>query len=444
MSETPRGSLDLERTTTNGSVAANGIPGSPLIKEKEPIVREKSSLGVEEGDGTKKPLETISEPEPELEKAKDKVDELKSNTKAGAISPTPNPRHSSENPSTNPSTASNIASPSSEALSRLRETNADLTNRLIAMETELDGLRTDSGLLSEARGVVSTLEKERAGLEERLRGQQSQLDKGEGLRNELGQVKLDLAGATERADKAETTLESLRKDLKRAEKRIVEAEEKGQTDLKEIQSRLDRQREREGGLEGEIARLKQAHSEVDSTRTDLEGKLETIKNQYDVSQRELSTLQETHAGLQSSHADLTKRLGTMTRDLAEAQTSATTFQGLNTSHSAKISLLETSLATSTTEVESLKSELAVQKKKADQAAESRGGLQKDNRELLDQLEEMRGRLGEVIKEREEAVQRSAELQKRVTEIEVRQCSSLVMTILLYLRAFARPRRHHSM
>jgi chromosome segregation ATPase len=155
---------------------------------------------------------------------------------------------------------------SSAELASLRETitsltteNATLVNRLTTLENTISTLRTDAGLLIEARAENARLEEESRELRSQLEVQGTKLAGFERIKEDMDAVRAESEDAASRAIKSEGEVERLEKEVERLKKEVDEKDEAVKNQTEELETRLTRQREREGGLEAEVARLKQVN-----------------------------------------------------------------------------------------------------------------------------------------------------------------------------------------
>lgn len=136
-----------------------------------------------------------------------------------------------------------------ETVSLLIAERTDLQSQLAAVTASLHAAKADSGLLAEGRALIGTLEGEKADLETRLDEASRRADRVEGLEKELGE-------AQKQAESAGAENERLDGEVKRLQKENEEAGKKLQEKVEELEKGLERSREREGGLEAELRRLR--------------------------------------------------------------------------------------------------------------------------------------------------------------------------------------------
>lgn len=158
--------------------------------------------------------------------------------------------------SSRPSSASQNAS--SDPVVNLQRTvslliaeRSDLQTQIASLQALLTSAKGDSQLLAEGRTLISQLEREKRDLE-------AGLNESNERANKAAETAIELR-------KAETQLESLRKEredlvgqIGDVEKRRLEREEGERVRTRE----LERAREREGGLEAEVGRLRQVSGDA--------------------------------------------------------------------------------------------------------------------------------------------------------------------------------------
>lgn len=136
-----------------------------------------------------------------------------------------------------------------ETISLLIAERSDLQEQLAKLKASLSAAEADSKLLAEGRDLITKLEGEKTDLESRLAKADEKSRLADELGAKVGSLEGDVKGLTEERDRLKDEAEEVE------ERRRKEGEgEKERTD--ELEKSLSRAREREGGLEAEIGRLR--------------------------------------------------------------------------------------------------------------------------------------------------------------------------------------------
>jgi chromosome segregation ATPase len=142
-------------------------------------------------------------------------------------------------------------------ITSLNKDKSDLTARISSLESTISSLQTDAGLLKEARVENQRLEEESREQRSVIDAQSAQLIDLQKLQAELDSVKLDLETTSQKAKTGDEDVERLMEDVKKLTKEMKAKEAAVKSQTEDLENRLNRQRDREGGLEAEVARLKQ-------------------------------------------------------------------------------------------------------------------------------------------------------------------------------------------
>lgn len=226
-------------------------------------------------------------------------------------------------------------------------------------------------------------------------------------------------------------LEEVREDASAESARLIDEVKRLN---REVEERLERQRERERGLEIEVNRLKQVrsyfrrlevvlnesqeHHEVVAAQDDSEAELAQMKDQHSDLLREKAQLEEAHGTLQTAHDELSAALQANEKELDNLRLQLAERTTALTESTTRVGTLESSTATLTAAQESLRAQLAKETKRAEGAQSSREALLVDNQGLMSQLEEMRERNGQVMKDLAELGEERDALAGTVDKLEV--------------------------
>lgn len=135
--------------------------------------------------------------------------------------------------------------------------------------------------------------------------------------------------------------------------------------------------------------------------------------------RERDQLQLSHDTLKTAHQDLTKSSDATTTELESLRKRLTDAETALTESVAQVGTLEAAAAAAKGKHDTLKSQLAKETKRAEAAHTSREALLAENQGLLSQLEEMRERNGQIMKELVELGEERDGLASSVSKLEVR-------------------------
>jgi chromosome segregation ATPase len=162
----------------------------------------------------------------------------------------------------------------------------------------------------------------------------------------------------------------------------------------------------------------QEHHEVTAAQDDSEAELSQMKDQHSDLLREKARLEDANGTLRTAHDELSsalqaneKELDNLRLQLAESTTSLT-------ESTRRVGTLESSTAALTAAQETLRAQLAKETKRAEGAQNSREALLVDNQGLMSQLEEMRERNGQVMKDLAELGEERDALTGTVDKLEV--------------------------
>ncbi|KAK4686182.1 hypothetical protein P7C73_g3947, partial [Tremellales sp. Uapishka_1] len=299
-------------------------------------------------------------------------------------------------------------SPPTDSLANLQQTvslliaeRSDLQARLAKLQAELSAAKGDSQLLEEGRGLMARLDEEKTALEERLSVAETGMENAKEVEKEVERLK-------EQLDKAEREKEGLRGVVEGLEKKYREMTEGEEGKAGE----LEKARVREGGLEAEIGRLRRSSTELSSNLAKATAELKAMSQSSSTTQTALAELQSAHAILQTSH-------DTLSTDQNALQSS---YDGLQSTHSelkdsfstslSKIASLEHSLESTKTELASTKNDFSTASKRAESVEKRRAALQNENDDLVKQLEEMRGKVIEIMEEKVDMAARIESLEAK--------------------------------
>jgi len=136
-----------------------------------------------------------------------------------------------------------------ETVSLLIAERTDLQNQVAALTTSLNAAKAESGLLAEGRALISKLEADKADLEARLEETSRRAER-------VGGLEKDVADLQAQAEKKRSENERLEGEVDRLQAENEEAGKKLQEKVEELDKGLERSRQREGGLEAELGRLR--------------------------------------------------------------------------------------------------------------------------------------------------------------------------------------------
>lgn len=132
--------------------------------------------------------------------------------------------------------------------------------------------------------------------------------------------------------------------------------------------------------EKELTELRASSSKTADELKKLTASHETLRKEHDTLSGEHSTLKTSHTDLTSTHDKLKDEHGTSSKSLKTS---------------------EASLKKTSVELEKTKTSLSQTTKRAEAAEKKRDALHNDNGELVKQLEEVRGRVVQVMEEKAE-------------------------------------------
>lgn len=300
----------------------------------------------------------------------------------------------------------------------------DPTAALLAAQARLTALESStSEELTHTRAQVTSLESTNTTQTTRIADLERRLSDAEHLAKERDDQLVAL-----RSREAAAVLDAERVRGERdAEVRRLE---------REVEERLERQRERERGLEIEVNRLKQVrrgssccvvhsgligvqeHLEVVAAKEDSEAELTAIRDQHADLAREKERLEASHETLRTAHDDLTTSSQTTTSEMNTLRARLADADTALTKSTTRIHTLESSSAELERKRETLHAQLGKEMKRAEAAQTSREALLVENQGLLSQLEEMRERNGQVMKELVEVGEERDALVGSVGKLEV--------------------------
>lgn len=137
-----------------------------------------------------------------------------------------------------------------ETISLLMAERSDLQSQITGLKESLEAAKGDSKLLEEGRALISTLEQEKRSLEDRLEAEAKKSERVVELQGTSWRLEEELVALRKEHIEAKSRSESELAESKRKE-------EEFQSKVTEAEKALERAREREGGLEAEIGRLRQ-------------------------------------------------------------------------------------------------------------------------------------------------------------------------------------------
>lgn len=140
---------------------------------------------------------------------------------------------------------------------QIQKDREDLQAQLQTISRLNSSLQTDSGLLNEARALTSKLETDNELLEEKVQGLLALEEELSHLKSKRDEEQNQHQEAKDEAEKQRQELSNLRDELEKEKIKLSEAKMEGDKMIKDLEARLERQREREGGLESELTKLKQ-------------------------------------------------------------------------------------------------------------------------------------------------------------------------------------------
>lgn len=146
---------------------------------------------------------------------------------------------------------------SNDSLANLQETVSLLLNERSELQSQLSSLRSefetaqgDTKLLEQGRELIKDLEEEKRSLEFQLNEAQDKAARIEGLERQVKSTENELEGVKK-------TKEYLQEEKERLESELVVQRDAEKERVVELEKAIERSREREGGLEAEIRRLRQ-------------------------------------------------------------------------------------------------------------------------------------------------------------------------------------------
>jgi chromosome segregation ATPase len=302
-----------------------------------------------------------------------------------------------------------------QTITELLSERSDLQAHITSLQSSLDATKAELKLLDEGKALAASLEQTNKALESQLENAKEEISR--------------LAAVEKQLENAQGRLDHLTLAKQTAEDSVnqVRLETAGEiASLKDsigvIEKQLERARGREGGLEAEVGRLKQvsgrcsfvlddiwllqSNNQLSTSLTSTNTQLDSLKASSTTTESNLASLRQAHDDLQSGHTALTD-------ERAKLQTSHETLQTIlmSTEHSHKISQSQLSelttnlestraeLSSSKIELDKIRKDLAADRKKSEGVEKKRSALQEENAQLVAQLEEVRGRVVEVMEEK---------------------------------------------
>ncbi|KAJ9105812.1 hypothetical protein QFC19_003380 [Naganishia cerealis] len=278
---------------------------------------------------------------------------------------------------------------------------------LAAAQEELATLKTQLSVLSHIRDAATHLEEENTTLRASVDGLTERLERMEIIEAEHAERHAEVEALNEQLEAAEERAEEARQEAARGNRERENAERRA----KEAEERLDRQRERESGLEVEVNRLKQAEKE------DSEISLAGVREQHSEAVEKLDGLQRTYDSLKADQETLQASLTSTSIELESTRDRLSSTTAALTASEAQAQELSASVSGLTEARDALQTQLAKETKRCEQAVNQRSALLQDNQGLLAQLEEMRERNGELMKELVAATEERSALQASVKRLE---------------------------
>ncbi|ORY29119.1 hypothetical protein BCR39DRAFT_598805 [Naematelia encephala] len=281
-----------------------------------------------------------------------------------------------------------------ETISLLIQERADLQSRIAGLEGELNKAKAQSQLLEEGRALIGKLEEEKRELEEKL-------TKAEMDGTRVKKLEENIEKVHEERDNMLFERDLLIKERDDAEAGRIACEEGVAGRVGDVEKQLERARERESGLEAEIARLRQSNTELNGKVDSITSELDSERAKAGESSTSFSTLRNDHEALQSTHLSLQSEHDKL-RSTHEQVSS--TYAALKAEHDATSSSstdLSSTLSSTRTELEKTRNNLEKATKRAEEAERKRVALQGENDELVKQLEEIRERIMQVVEEKAE-------------------------------------------
>ncbi len=283
------------------------------------------------------------------------------------------------------------------------------TQRVTALESTVSSLQTDVGLLAEARTHLARLEEENRGLQTRLESTEARLAELDELRTARDRATAQVAELEEDKAAQDRRVQELVGQVDKARAELEEKDVAAKAQVDEVESRLARQRDREGGLEAEVIRLKQVglgtstqpqgaemllqlHAELSKSAQGEAKALEELRKEHEVLRSEHETATSQHQFIVDEHDKLQKAIKEKETTSSRAKKDFESARAASKAAEARASDLQDALAKASAESKSLQGQLAQQTKRAEQAAVQRKGLQEDNEKMMHQLEEISGRV----------------------------------------------------
>lgn len=143
-----------------------------------------------------------------------------------------------------------------------------------------------------------------------------------------------------------------------------------------------------------------------------------MKEKHTGALKQLESLQKTHDSLQAEHETLQDSLKSTTAELDSTRDLLSSATTARTASDARVEELSASVSSLTEARDALQLQLGKESKRCEQAVTQRGALLQDNQGLLAQLEEMRERNGELMKDLVTVTEERDVLQVSVKKLEV--------------------------
>lgn len=145
-------------------------------------------------------------------------------------------------------------------------------------------------------------------------------------------------------------------------------------------------------------------SKLKEERSNNIGDIESLREEF-------AAVSQNHTAAQTELESAKAEVERLKRSLAQTEQSSTT-------SSSELSTLKAEHDQVKKDLEAVQSQLTKEVKKAEQASTQKAALQEDNKGLLEQLEEIRGRVGGLAEEREQMGQTLEAERKKVVDLQV--------------------------
>ena len=148
-----------------------------------------------------------------------------------------------------------------ETVSLLIKERTDLQGQVVELQRQLGSAKGDTQLLAEGRVLITKLEEDKRELE-------SKLEDAKGAASEVERLEGEVRKLGDESDGLRKESSRLVRSLEEGQTKAAEARRKDLEAMGELEKSVNRARERESGLEAEVARLRQV-SELKARLTEV-------------------------------------------------------------------------------------------------------------------------------------------------------------------------------